>query len=103
MYECAHIFLMAPVLDQIKPSTEQIEKPTLVEAFDMYVDQEFGHDLWDNLLEEPHFKKLIEYYYPSAGDLIFSEIVDTVADATGGSIRFLLEDFSVYYQSFTSF
>ncbi|MHA2502987.1 MAG: heme NO-binding domain-containing protein [Candidatus Kariarchaeaceae archaeon] len=87
-------------LDHITTKDDLVTKPDMVEIFEMYVDQEFGHKVWDKLLKNIEFRNLIDHFYPIYGTAVFSKLVDAVAIETNTSVKFLLEDFGVYYRSF---
>ena len=93
---------MNPSLHHVEQSVEQKVVPSIIELFELYVDQQFGPDVWDALLTEEDFKHLIGHYYPRYGTVIFSETVKAVSKKTESSIKFILADFGVYYRSIVS-
>ena len=90
---------MNPTLQVDRTDDHQI-KPSIVDLFELYVDQEYSAETWDELLLDSNFEKLMHKYYPRYGDAVFHDLVNAVSSKTGRSIKFLLEDFGIFYRSY---
>jgi len=72
----------------------------LVPLFEVFVDQKFGDKVWDHLLTNNTFIKLIIEYFPIYGDAVFKDVVDMTAEYTNTPVFRLLEEFSDFIETY---
>lgn len=88
-------------------SLETIDKPeiesenhSIVDLFNAYCSHEFGSDTWSKLMKISEFSKIINHYRPAYGDIVFSELADTVSEVQNIEVVDLLRDFSNFIRTY---
>ena len=68
-------------------------KKQLVPLFEIFVDQIYGEQIWDEMLLNATFSDLIVTGFPKYGDIIFHDLVNMICDENNIEIQDILREF----------